>query len=258
VTAEEKAIINRFLNEPGAPGISAGRASALARAALKFAGVLLLAAGVVAGYADGDEFDEVGCSVAMQPGGTSHGAHSGRPREREGGKPAGPDAGSAGGCSAGGGADPPSALNAAIEGDPASGSFCIRFFRPNEGPQAPPAESTGPGPETLGIAAKVFQLLSALNPDKRLRKAPPVKVFLLRFRKNLSRSEIARACDCGTALVSLRLRAIQEKLPWRPQQLRELSAQVEAMQDALQDSRARRIYRKAAVYGDEEEEQGLD
>ena len=104
----------------------------------------------------------------------------------------------------------------------------------------------------------MFQLLSALNPDKRLRKAPPITVFLLRFRKNLSRSEIARECKCGTALVSLRLRAIQQKLPWQPQQLRELSAQVEAMQDAFNESRARRIYRKGAVYGDEEEGPGLD
>jgi hypothetical protein len=150
------------------------------------------------------------------------------------------------------------ALTATIEGDPKSGSFCIRVVPATGGCQAAPPHSTNPDPETLGIAAKVFQLLSALNPDKRLRKAPLLTVFLLRFRKNLSRSEIAHECDCGTALMSLRLRAIQQKLPWRPQQLRELSAQVEAMQDALQDSRARRIYRKGAVYGDEEKEQGVD
>ena len=157
-------------------------------------------------------------------------------------------------------AGPPSAgpLTATLEGDPKSGSFCIRVVRTAGGSQAAPPQTTNPDPETLGIAAKVLQLLSAVNPDKRLRKAPLLTVFLLRFLKNLSRSEIAHECKCGTALVSLRLRAIQQKLPWRPQQLRELSAQVEAMQDALQDSRARRIYRKGAVYGEEEEEQGID
>jgi hypothetical protein len=152
----------------------------------------------------------------------------------------------------------PGALAATIEGDPASGSFCIRVAPANAGSRSLPPPSAGPGPETEGIAAKVFQLLGALNPDSGMRKAPLITVFLLRFRKNLSRSEIAHECKCGTSLVSLRLRAIQQKLPWRPQQLRELSAQVEAMQDALNDSRARRIYRKGAVYGGQDEEQGLD
>jgi hypothetical protein len=35
----------------------------------------------------------------------------------------------------------------------------------------------------------------------------------------------------------------------------EMSAQVEAMQDALTDSRARSIYRKGSVYGDEDDGQ---
>jgi hypothetical protein len=108
------------------------------------------------------------------------------------------------------------------------------------------------------IAAKVFQSLTALDPDNRLRKVPPIKVFLLRFRKNLSRSEIARICHCDKSLVALRLKSIPEKLPWQPQQLRELSAHVEAMQAAVSDPRARSIYRKGAVYGDEEGEEGFD
>jgi hypothetical protein len=107
VTVEEQAAIRQFLNQPGAPGTEAGRAAALARAALKFAGVLLLAAGVVAGCADGNEFDEVGCSVALQPGGPSHGAHSAQTRERAGGKVPGSDGGSAG-ASGGGGPGGPS------------------------------------------------------------------------------------------------------------------------------------------------------
>lgn len=108
-----------------------------------------------------------------------------------------------------------------------------------------------PAPANANLAAKVFQLLTALDPDNRLRKAPPIKVFLLRFRQNLSLSQIARICDCGKSLVALRLQAIREKLPWQPMQLREMSAQVEAMQDAVSDSRARSIYRKGAIYGGE-------
>jgi hypothetical protein len=65
-------------------------------------------------------------------------------------------------------------------------------------------------------------------------------------------------CHCDKSLVALRLKTMQEKLPWQPQQLRALSAHVEAMQDALSDSRARSIYRKGAVYGDEEGDEESD
>jgi hypothetical protein len=104
----------------------------------------------------------------------------------------------------------------------------------------------------LSMAVKVFELLTALDPDKRLRKAPLIKVFLLRFRQNRSRSAIADVCGCSESLVAIRLRAIEAKLPWHPRQLRELSAHVEAMEDAVSDSRARRIYRRGAVGGEEE------
>ena len=116
---------------------------------------------------------------------------------------------------------------------------------------SPPPEPPEPNQESLSLAARVFQLLSALDPDNRLRKAPPIKVFLLRFGQNHSLSQIARICDCGKSLVALRLQAIKEKLPWQPKQLREMSAQVEAMQDALADPRARSIYRMGSVYGDD-------
>lgn len=138
---------------------------------------------------------------------------------------------------------------------------------PDRQPSAPPGNESGqPAPakhaeldqEERSIAAKVFELLTVLNPDNRLRKVPPIKVFLLRFRQNLSRSEIARTCGCDKSLVALRLKVIQDKLPWKPQQLREMSAHVEAMQNAVSDSRAKRIYRKGAISGDEESDERLD
>ena len=108
---------------------------------------------------------------------------------------------------------PRGGFKAFIEGDPASGSFSIRVAPANEASQAPPPKPPEPDQESLSLAARVFQLLSALDPDNRLRKAPPIKVFLLRFRQNLSLSQIARICDCGKSLVALRLQAIREKLP---------------------------------------------
>jgi hypothetical protein len=121
----------------------------------------------------------------------------------------------------------------------------------NEAGQTRPPELSEPDEPILSLAAKVFELLTALDPDNRLRKAPPIKVFLLRFRQNLSGFEIARVCRCDKSLVALRLKTIRSKLPWQPRQLREMSAHVEAMQDAVTDSRARRIYRKGALSGDE-------
>ena len=120
------------------------------------------------------------------------------------------------------------------------------------GCQAAPSGPSQPDEPNLSLAAKVFELLTALDPDSRLRKAAPIKVFLLHFRQNLSRSQIARVCGCSRTLVAERLRSIREKLPWQPHQLRELSGHVEAMEDAVSDSRARRIYRRGAVYGDDE------
>jgi hypothetical protein len=128
----------------------------------------------------------------------------------------------------------------------------------NQAGQAAMPEPSQPDEPNLSLAVKVFQLLTALDPDKRLRKAPPIKVFLLRFRQNRSRSQIARICHCDKSLVALRLKTIQKKLPWEPRQLREMSAHVEAMQDAVSDSRARRIYRKGALSGHEEGDEGYD
>jgi hypothetical protein len=334
-TEEEQAAIWAMLSkraESAPAGAGVGRAAALARAGLKVAAMVLLAAGVEAGYLDGDEFDDVGCTVAQQPGGTSHGARSAEARERAGGKVPGSDGGSAGGSGGGGpGGRPECEVRAALcahrmpdgqcqrsnrecrlfaaqgkaeilkaetlKGESEAGkaeigeagAFRINLLKqvldstleqqaaierildgqalPERQQRPPPANGAGqtamPGPSqpdepNLSLAAKVFELLSALDPGKRLRKASPIKVFLLRFRRNLSLSEIARACACARSLVALRLKAIQEKLPWQPQQLRELSAHVEAMQDAVSDSRARRIFRKGALGGDGEDDRESD
>lgn len=115
-----------------------------------------------------------------------------------------------------------------------------------------------PDPAERGIAAKVFELLTALDPENRLRKAPPIKVFLLRFRQDRSRSEIADICRCHKSLVALRLKSIREKLPWQSRQLRELSGHIEAMQDAVSDPRARKTYWKRAISSDEGDDAELD
>ncbi len=122
----------------------------------------------------------------------------------------------------------------------------------NQAGHAAIPEPSHPDEPNLSLAAKIFQLLTALDPDNRLRKAPPIKVFNLYYRQRLGAAEIARKCDCDRSLIYDRLAAIQEKVPWTPKQLREVSPHVEAMQQALADSRAEALFRKGAVYGDEE------
>jgi hypothetical protein len=120
------------------------------------------------------------------------------------------------------------------------------------GLQGAPAESAEPGPSERGIAAKVFELLTALDPDGRWRKAPPIKVFNLYYRQRLRPAEIARRCGCNRSLIFSRLAGIRKQLRWSPRLLQEVSPHVEAMEEAVSDSRAEEIHRKMAVYGDEE------
>src|ERR1035437_35472 len=126
------------------------------------------------------------------------------------------------------------------------------------GCQAAPPEPSQPDEPNLSLAAKVFELLTALDPDSRLRKAPPIKVFNLYYRQRLEPAEIARLCHCNRSLVFNRLATIRKKVRWSPQQLPEVSPHVEVMQDALTDSRAEGIYRKGAAYGNEDDNQGDD
>jgi hypothetical protein len=279
VQAAVRGMLNNLV-ESAPAGAAVGRAPAVAWAGLRLAAMVLLAAGVGIGLGDGDEFDDVGCSVAQKPEGkkaemlkaemlkaerlkgedggakaenrTSNIQHrtlqpedGGRRTEDGGTKTEHPTSNIQ-----------PRTLNAG-EGENAyeGKAEMLKAERLKSEAHGGETETQKPEPEepNISLAAKVFELLTALDPDSRLRKAPPIKVFLLRFRQNLSRAEIARTCRCDKSLVGVRLKTIQDKLPWRPQQLRELSAQVEAMQDAVSDSRARRIYRKGAAYGEEDD-----
>src|ERR1043166_3909185 len=96
LTEEERAAIERFLKESGSTGAPAKREGRLAVASLKFAAMLLLAAGVGVGLGDGDEFDQAGCSVAQRPAGKSHRGSSGKAGGGGGGNVARTSAGSDG------------------------------------------------------------------------------------------------------------------------------------------------------------------
>ena len=138
-----------------------------------------------------------------------------------------------------------------VEEEPGQGGINIHIVPVAEGSHATPPDSADGGPQALSNAAKLLTLLSALDPNQRLRKALPLKVFNLYYRRSLAVAEIARLCRCHPTLVFRRLAAIRKSLPWTPQQLRELSPQVEKMQDALSYSEAASIHRPSAAYGED-------
>jgi hypothetical protein len=151
------------------------------------------------------------------------------------------------------GQTPAVVLTATLVGDPAAHRFSLHCAPPGEPAQPPAAQSAEWEAAARSDAAKVLQLLHAMDESWRCRKAHAGAVFALRFEKSLSYSEIAHDCHCSRGLVARRLKQIQAKLPWAPRRLGEISSYVEAMDAALRDSRARSIYRKGAVYGEEQD-----
>ena len=71
---------------------------------------------------------------------------------------------------------------------------------------------------------------------------------------NLDRSPLEAVDGSGLQFSAFPLHA-HLILPWTPQQLQDVSPHVEAMQEALTDSRAKGIYRKGAAYGGEDDNQ---
>jgi hypothetical protein len=149
-------------------------------------------------------------------------------------------------------------LAAVMMGDPATHRFTIHYAPAGQPARPPAGPPTEPAAAARSDAAKLFELLHALDPSYRWRKASPMKVFLLRFVENCSFWQIGYKCHCSKALVARRLKQIHSKVSWTPQRLGELAGYVEAIEDALSDPRARRIYRKGAVYGEEQDTKDSD
>jgi hypothetical protein len=123
--------------------------------------------------------------------------------------------------------------------DPAPGDLFARF--------APSA--TRPVAEDEARAA--FGLIRMLEAELTTRKAPVYTVFRLYCVEGLSPDQVARKCCCARSLVYARLERLRQKLGRDPAELRQFSTQFERIEESLADPRARRIYRKGAVYGDE-------
>jgi len=113
---------------------------------------------------------------------------------------------------------------------------------------------TLPEPVTDDMAVKLFGLVKALESERHYRKVPVLQVFRLYCLESLSCREIAKVCRCSLSVVADRLKAIEQKLGRRPEELRAYSSSFERIADSLTDHRARRIRREDAINGDEHEE----
>ena len=101
-----------------------------------------------------------------------------------------------------------------------------------------------------GAARGAFALVRALDAEQPARKASLYTVFRLYCVEGLTVEQVARQCRCARSLVFLRLRALRRKLGTEPRHLRQYSGYFERIEESLTDTRARRVYRPGAVYGE--------
>jgi hypothetical protein len=286
VTADERAAIKKFLRQPGAVRPRDGRGVSAVRAALKFAGVVLLAAGVVGGYADGDEFDDVGCTVAAQTEVALHDGHPAQGEKDAKGKPPRSDGVPAG-------ASPGGPRSGATTCGPdcrlrAEGWFCPKLerecawlvgVRSSEcrvqspevglGRQAESgalrriegkldkvvASCAGAGAAPVATvseaeARRVFVLLKRLESGPKQRKAALATVFRLLVLEGHSQGKAARLCDCAPALISRRVRTIESRFGISIEQLRNYASDILEMEASVKGDRYRKRRGGEAEYED--------
>jgi len=270
-TEEERAAIRAMLSRRAefAPAeAAAGRAPALAWAGLRLAAAVLLAAGVVAGYADGDEFDDVGCSVAQQPGGTSHGARSaparggaggggaaGRPEGEAQEAPAAQSSHPTGGQEVAAGAGPgavprPKDQDAegkthaqnGSQGDSATEHREVMdALREIRDALAAVRRSAGQEePINRSEAQRIFAVLAKLRTESGARKAPLHTVFEYLVLQGLSGEQTARKCRCAASLISARAKTLQARFGLSVRQLQNYASALAEMETTVKGDRRHR------------------
>src|SRR5260221_3332211 len=98
---------------------------------------------------------------------------------------------------------------------------------------------------------KAILLAKAADTGQGSRKVTLYAVMRLYCFDCRSAREIARHCRCARSLVYARLAEMRKKLGREPAELRRYSGHFDTIQEALSDPRAKRVYRKGGVYGDE-------
>ena len=103
------------------------------------------------------------------------------------------------------------------------------------------------------VARSAFALLQKLEMDAPLKAPSVLTVFRLYCVDGFSAERVARKCRCGKATVIRRLQFIEARTGMKPEQFRAVSGHLQQVDDDLNASGAREIYRQGLAQGNEED-----
>ena len=106
---------------------------------------------------------------------------------------------------------------------------------------------------SAGVARSAFALLQKLELDAPLKAPSVLTVFRLYCVDGFSADQVARKCRCAKGTVMSRLRFIEEVTNTKPEQFRALSGHFQQVDDELNASGAREIYRRGLANEGEDE-----
>ena len=108
-------------------------------------------------------------------------------------------------------------------------------------------------PVSEDVARSAFALLQKLELDAPLKAPSVLTVFRLYCVDGFSADRVARKCRCGKATVIRRLQFIEARTGMKPEQFRAVSGHLQQVDDDLNASGAREIYRQGLAQGNEED-----
>jgi hypothetical protein len=102
------------------------------------------------------------------------------------------------------------------------------------------------------VARSAFALLQKLELDAPLKAPSVLTVFRLYCVDGHSADQVARKCRCGKATVIRRLQFIEARTGMKPEQFRAMSGHLQQVDDDLNASGARDIYRQGLAHEGED------
>jgi hypothetical protein len=107
-------------------------------------------------------------------------------------------------------------------------------------------------PVSEDVARSAFALLQKLELDAPLKAPSVLTVFRLYCVDGFSADQVARKCRCAKGTVMSRLRFIETVTKTKPEQFRAMSGHLQQVDDDLNASSAREIYRQRLTQGNDE------
>jgi hypothetical protein len=107
-------------------------------------------------------------------------------------------------------------------------------------PFLPENETAATDSEVAGI----FAIWKRLDTGSKARKAPLETVFRMLVLEERTQAYVARQCHCVEGLISLRVGQIEKKMKRPLRELKNFKTRLGEMNTAIEEPRARRIYRK--------------